>query len=110
MRPSTRKSLILSFPLLIGALIAAGALTGCGPERVSSTPAMVSYNVTGNNLAEANQRAADYCRNQMVAPRLVSVQNGVATYECGTPTATVPPAPASAYPPATSPMSPTPVR
>jgi len=108
MRPSTRKSLILSFPLLIGALIAVGTLTGCGPERVSSTPAMVSYNVTGSNLAEANQRAADYCRNQMVPPRLVSVQNGVATYECGTPTAAVPPAPA--YPPATSPMSPTPVQ
>ena len=105
MRPSTRKSLILSFPLIIGALIAASALSGCtGPERVSSTPAMVSYNVTNSNLAEANQRAADYCRNQMVPPRLVSVQNGVATYECGAPTTTVPPAPATAYPPTTSPI------
>ena len=108
MRPSVKKSVILSLPLLIGALIAMGALTGCtGPERVSSTPAMVSYNVTGSNLAEANRRAADYCRNQMVPPRLVSVQNGVATYECGTPTTTVPPAPA--YPPTTSPMSPAPI-
>jgi len=105
MRPSTRKSLILSLPLLLGALLAVSALTGCGgPERVSSTPAMVSYNVTGSNLAEANQRAADYCRNQMVPPRLVSVQNGVATYECGSPTTTVPPAPATAYPPTTSPI------
>ncbi len=52
MRQSTRKSLILSFPLLLGALLAVSALTGCGgPERVSSTPAMVSYNVTGSNLA-----------------------------------------------------------
>jgi hypothetical protein len=109
MRPSTRKSLILSLPLLIGALMAAGALTSCGgPERVSSTPAMVSYNVTGSNLAQANERAADYCRSQMVPPRLVSVQNGVATYQCGSPPATVPPAPA--YPPQTSPISPAPVQ
>jgi hypothetical protein len=102
MRPSTRKSLILSLPLLIGALIAIGALTGCGPERVSATPAMVSYNVTGSNLAEANERAADYCRNQAMPPRLVSVQNGVATYACGSSTTTVPPQ--------TSPISPTPIQ
>lgn len=111
MRPSARKSVLLSLPLLIGALMAVGALTGCsGPERVSSTPAMVSYNVTGSNLAEANRRAADYCRNQTVAPRLVSVQNGVATYQCGSPVATVPPAPAYTPPPNTSPITPAPVQ
>ena len=116
MRPSVRKSLVLSFPVLIGALMAVGALTGCGeePERVSSTPAMVSYNVTGTNLAEANRRAADYCRNRTGAPQLVSMQNGVATYQCGSPTAAVPPAyppqPAPVYPAQTSPISPAPAQ
>lgn len=109
MRPSTRKSFVLSLPLLIGALMAVGALTGCsGPQRVSSTPAMVSYNVTGSNLAEANRRAADFCRRQMNAPQLVSVQNGVATYQCGGSVATVPPT--TTYPPQTSPISPAPIQ
>ncbi len=114
MRPQTRKSIILSLPLLIGALIAVGELSGCSqPERVSSSPPTVSYNVTGNNLTQANARASSYCRNYGSGPRLLSVQNGVATYSCGASTAAVPPTyTAPVYPqtspPQTSPIVPTP--
>ena len=109
MRPQTRKSIVLSLPLLIGALIAVGALNGCsGPEPVSSSPPTVSYNVTGNNLTAANARASSYCRSYGSAPRLLSMQNGVATYSCGTSTAAVPPAYTAPAYPQTSPIVPTP--
>lgn len=116
MRSSMRKSLILTFPLLIGALLALTALSGCGPERVSSSPPTVSYNVTGNSMTQANARASSYCSNYGAVPRLLSVQDGVATYSCGAPsTATAPPtytAPASPQTstPRTSPISPTPAQ
>lgn len=121
MRPPMRaKTFMLSLPLLIGAMIAAGSLSGCGPERVSSTAPTVSYNVTGGSLTQANARAESYCHNYGEPPRLLSVQNGVATYSCGSSTAAAPPpgtytAPATptytapAYP-QTSPISPTPAR
>jgi hypothetical protein len=106
MRPSMHKPLVLSLPLVIGALIAAGsALTGCTPtsEPMNSTPPTVSYNVTGNTLTEANARADRYCSGYGVQPRLLSVQNGVATYSCGSSTAAVPSttSPTVATPPAT---------
>ncbi len=115
MRPPIRKSLIYSFPLLIGALMAVGALSGCGPERVSSSPPTVSYNVTGGSMTQANARASSYCSSYGSAPRLLSVQNGVATYSCGgsstaavpPPTYTSPTYSAPAYP-QTSPVTPAP--
>lgn len=129
MRMPVRKSIILSLPLLIGALIALGALSGCGPERVNSTAPTVSYNVTGSSMTQANARASSYCDKYGEPSRLLSVQNGVATYSCGASTAAVPPAttpptysapayrqsptytapPAPAYP-RTSPISPTPAQ
>lgn len=123
MRLPVRKSIILSLPLLIGALIALGALSGCGgPERVNSSPPTVSYNITGSSMREANARAASYCHNYDAPARLLSLQNGVATFSCDTSTAAAPPATtpptysAPAYPqssptyPRTSPMSPTPAQ
>lgn len=117
MRSSTRKSIILSLPLLIGALMALGALTGCSrPERVSASPPTVSFNVTGNDISAANERAESYCRNYDASPRLLSVQNGVATFSCGsTSRAAAPPASTYSAPtysapayPGTSPVSPRP--
>lgn len=107
MRTNTRKSIMLSLPLLAGALMAMTALSSCstGPSRVSSTAPTVSYNVTGNDLRQANARAADYCDRFDQRPHLQSVQSGVATYSCGTSTAAVPVTPTPAAPPAgTSPI------
>ena len=92
MRLRTRKSIMLSLPLLIGGLMALDALSGCSsPSRVSSTAPTVSYNVTGSNLTQANARAEDYCEHFDSRSRLLSVRSGVATYSCGgTSTAAVP--------------------
>lgn len=115
MRSSIHKSLILTFPLLIGALLALGTLSGCGPERVSSSPPTVSYNVTGNSMTQANARASSYCSNYGAVPQLLSVQDGVATYSCGAPSTAAAPiytAPASPQTstPRTSPILPTPAQ
>lgn len=107
MRMRTRTSIMLSLPLLLGALMAISALSSCssGPSRVSASSPTVSYNVMGKNLSQADSRAADYCDRFDQHASLLSVQNGVATYGCGTSTAQVPAMATPAAPPAgTSPI------
>lgn len=95
MRPYTRKSVMLSLPLLAGALMALSALSSCSssngpPPRVAASTPTVSYNVVGHDLSQADSRAADYCDRFDQHSHLISVQNGVATYTCGTATAAAP--------------------
>jgi hypothetical protein len=107
-----RKSVLLSIPLLIGALMALWALSSCSsPSPTASAapaaaapagatppagaaPGVVSYNVIGNDLTEADARAASYCRRYGVPSHLMLLQDGVATYTCSSSTAAVPSPPA----------------
>ena len=73
----------------ISLLIACAALAACarepGPE--SSTVPSVSYPVSGNDVAQINLRARDYCRQFGRSPQFQGLQTTadgeVAVYTCG---------------------------
>ncbi|HEX3498816.1 MAG TPA: hypothetical protein VHT04_05785 [Stellaceae bacterium] len=73
-------------------LAALGLLAGCAtqpppPQAVAAAPPSVSYQVYGNDVAQANVQADGYCQQYGMYANLQSVQpNGpqsVATYVCG---------------------------
>jgi len=77
-------------PILVSAVLAAGALAACTP-RVDSTPPTVSYRVIGSDVSQANANAINYCQRYGTGARMMSYTNGTATYECtGASTAQVP--------------------
>ncbi len=67
-----------------------GLLAGCAdqttPQTVAATPPSVSYQIYGNDVAQANAQADGYCQQYGTYANLQSVQpNGaqsVATYVC----------------------------
>ncbi|HZS82378.1 MAG TPA: hypothetical protein VFA50_05880 [Stellaceae bacterium] len=77
------------FPLLaLSAVLAAGCANRA--QEVSSTPPSVSYQVVGNDVAQANRRAAGYCQQYGMSAQLQGVApsgtGNVASYICtGTP-------------------------
>lgn len=70
---------------VLGATILAGCATE--PRVVNSTPPGVSYRFSGDNVAEANQRADRYCAQYGKRAQLQRVTRGaaenIAVYECG---------------------------
>ena len=73
-------------------LAAVGLLAGCtnqpeAPQAVAAAPPSVSYQVYGNDVAQANAQADGYCQQYGMYANLQGVQpNGaqsVATYVCG---------------------------
>ena len=73
-------------------LAAAGLLAGCAdqsgpPQPVAAAPPSVSYQVYGNDVAQANVQADSYCQQYGMYANLQGVQpNGgqsIATYVCG---------------------------
>jgi hypothetical protein len=71
-------------------LIIVGSLGGCAyqqPREVNSTPPTVSYQVSGNDISQANAQADRYCQQYGMFANLQSLQpNGsqsLATYSCG---------------------------
>jgi hypothetical protein len=74
-------------------LVAAlGLLAGCAtqpepPQAVAAAPPSVSYQVYGNDVAQANAQADGYCQQYGMYANLQGVQpNGpqsIATYVCG---------------------------
>jgi hypothetical protein len=71
---------------------AAGLLAGCTaqsepPQAVAAAPPSVSYQVYGNDVAQANAQADGYCQQYGMYANLQGVQpNGaqsIATYVCG---------------------------
>jgi hypothetical protein len=72
---------------LIPLIAVAAALSACaGPSVVNETPPGVSYRISGNNVAEANQRADRYCQQYGKRARLQGLQragsDNIAVYEC----------------------------
>jgi hypothetical protein len=73
-------------------------LAGCAgppPQQVNATAPSISFRVTDNNVAQADASARNYCAQYGMASRLVTVQpdsaGRVATYTCGSATATAQP-------------------
>jgi hypothetical protein len=72
-------------------LVALGSLAACAYQppthEVAATPPSVSYQVYGNDVAQANARADSYCQQYGQYANLQGVQpNGsqsIATYTCG---------------------------
>src|SRR5438067_12598927 len=73
-------------------LAAVGLLAGCtnqpeAPQAVAAAPPSVSYQVYGNDVAQANAQADGYCQQYGMYANLQGVQpNGtqsIATYVCG---------------------------
>jgi hypothetical protein len=72
-------------------LAAAGLLAACTspsePQAVAAAPPSVSYQVYGNDVAQANVQADSYCQQYGMYANLQGVQpNGsqsIATYVCG---------------------------
>ncbi|MDB5411006.1 MAG: hypothetical protein JWL84_5918 [Rhodospirillales bacterium] len=80
-------------------LVAVALLAGCAsppPQQVNATAPSISFRVTDNNVAQADASARNYCAQYGMASRLVTVQpdsaGRVATYTCGSATATAQPA------------------
>jgi hypothetical protein len=68
--------------LSLGAAV--GLLAACSGQEVSSSPPAVSYKVNGSDVSQANANASQYCaRYGTTTAYLQSIQNGVATYTCG---------------------------
>lgn len=72
-------------------LVALGSLAACAyqpppPHEVATTPPSVSYQVYGNDVAQANARADSYCQQYGMYANLQGVQpngsQGLATYTC----------------------------
>ena len=70
-------------------VIAVGSLFGCAyqqPREVNATPPTVSYQVSGNDISQANAQADRYCAQYGMFSNLQSLQpNGsqsLATYSC----------------------------
>lgn len=70
-------------------VIAVGSLVGCAsqqPREVNATPPTVSYQVSGNDISQANAQADRYCAQYGMFSNLQSLQpNGsqsLATYSC----------------------------
>jgi hypothetical protein len=73
-------------------LAAVGLLAGCTPESrspqaITAAPPSVSYQIYGNDVAQANAQADGYCQQYGMYANLQGVQpNGaqsIATYVCG---------------------------
>jgi hypothetical protein len=78
---------------------AVALLAGCEsppPQEVGATAPSISFRVTDNNVAQANANASRYCQQYNMSSRLVTMQpdsaGRVATYTCGSATATALPA------------------
>lgn len=69
-------------------LAVAGALAGCGqqPRAGSSAPPGISYRFEGDNIAEANQRAHQYCQQYGKRALLRTISHSgsdnIAVYDC----------------------------
>lgn len=69
-------------------LAAAGALAACShqPRAVSSAPPGISYRFEGDNIADANQRADQYCQQYGKRARLQTINrsgsDNIAVYDC----------------------------
>jgi hypothetical protein len=77
-----------TFPLLAALGLLAGCANQAGPpQTVAAAPPSVSYQVYGNDVAQANVQADGYCQQYGMYANLQGVQpNGpqsVATYVCG---------------------------
>jgi hypothetical protein len=74
--------------ILILLLAMAGGLAACAhePRVVGAAPPGVSYRFQGDNIAEPNQRASQYCQQWGRLARLQNVEHSgsdkVAVYEC----------------------------
>jgi hypothetical protein len=73
--------------LLAGLSSLAACAYQSSPREVATTPPSVSYQVSGNDVTQANARADGYCQQYGMYANLQGVQpNGsqaVATYTCG---------------------------
>ena len=73
-------------PAALGSL-AARATHSPPPQAVAATPPSISYQIYGNDVAQANAQADGYCQQYGMYANLQGVQpNGaqsVATYVCG---------------------------
>lgn len=73
---------------LLAACVAVAACTGS--REVSSRPPTVSYKVTGNNVTQANVKAAKYCARYGRSALLQGIQpepsGKVAVYSCASAT------------------------
>jgi uncharacterized lipoprotein YajG len=69
-------------------LVAAGALAACShrPNVVNAAPPGISYRFEGDNIADANQRAEQYCQQYGKRARLQTVNrsgsDNIAVYDC----------------------------
>ncbi len=69
-------------------LVAAGALAACShhPNVVNAAPPGISYRFQGDNIADANQRADQYCQQYGKHARLQTVNrsgsDNIAVYDC----------------------------
>ncbi len=69
-------------------LLAAGALAACSrqPNIVNAAPPGISYRFQGDNIADANQRADQYCQQYGKRARLQTVNrsgsDNIAVYDC----------------------------
>jgi uncharacterized lipoprotein YajG len=69
-------------------LVLAGALAACShePRTVSAAPPGISYRFDGNNIADANQRADQYCEQYGKRARLQTIDHSgsdsIAVYAC----------------------------
>jgi hypothetical protein len=73
----------IALPLLL-----VGGVVGCGgqPQIVNSAPPGISYRVEDDNIADANQRADQYCQQYGKRARLQTVNHSgsdsIAVYDC----------------------------
>lgn len=104
----------LSLAALASILVAAGGLAACAevsPEQVHSSNPSVTYNYnTDQQLLQAKQKAATFCRRyQSTAPGLGAITKNPdgtkrVSFEC-VPVAAMPPMTAMATPPAAAPFT-----
>ena len=86
---------------LLPLLAACVVLAGCSeaPQQINSSPPTVTYQVTGNDVSEANAKAQNYCAQYNRHALFEGVQatswGKVAVYRCDSvaPSAGVPPPP-----------------
>jgi hypothetical protein len=66
-----------------------GGLAACArePRIVGAAPPGVSYRFQGDNIADPNQRASQYCQQWGRQARLQTIEHSgndkIAVYECG---------------------------
>jgi hypothetical protein len=76
----------MRFALALLPLAGLAAACSSGPREVSSTPPTVSYQVAGNDVSQANVRAARYCQQYGMAAQLEGIQStasgNTAVYAC----------------------------